>query len=83
MKAVYGFSVDDTTPDGTKRTLELAEFDNGTFGLSLETKWPDKDEPVITKLLLKPEGFNLLMELMSNAHNLRDYPVALGRKEQQ
>lgn len=75
----YGYGVTRTSADGAERTMELVEFHDDaeqlSYGLVMTTKWPGLAEPVQTKTGLSVEGLGMLTDLLSNAHNLHDYPL--------
>ena len=74
----HGLAVKDEE-EGVKRQFAVLLFDDGTYGIHLET-WVDGYDKIDTKLNLTKEAFELLTSLMVEAANsIEDYPTTFEK----
>lgn len=73
--AKYGMCITSQGSDDVERSMALNELSNGSYGLELRTTYPDQDAPVVTVCALSKEGLNMLSQLLSLVHTIRDYPI--------
>jgi hypothetical protein len=77
--ATHGFQCDlkdGIAFDKVDRSVVVAMFDTGSYGVSIITNWPDSKDPMVTKFQLSRDGLRLLTEALVEATtNMHLHPM--------
>ena len=71
----FAFRMETRGPEDAERTMELAMMQNGDFMVVMTTQWPGEPVPIATRIRLSRPGLEALSSLLSNVHNIRNYPL--------
>lgn len=76
LKPTHGFCCDDTDEEQVHRKICVHKLEDGRYGITMTTQWPDEIVPKVTKLMLGTKALDMLAFATAEAVTEMDsYPV--------